>query len=143
MESLLNVLKSFKRNAWMASVDLKDAFFTVPIHESYQKYFKFEWIDKVYKFLGMPNGYSDAMRIFTKILQLVYANLRQKGHLSVVFVDNLYLQRDTETECLENVEATIALLGVWEMACYSCQRGWRASMGGIGGVPAQVACQCG
>ena len=68
MESLLNVLKSFKRNAWMASVDLKDAFFTVPIHESYQKYFKFEWIDKVYKFLGMPNGYSDAMRIFTKIL---------------------------------------------------------------------------
>ena len=120
MESLLNVLKRFKRNAWMASVDLKDAFFTVPIHESYQKYFKFEWIDKVYKFLGMPNGYSDAMRIFTKILKLVYANLRQKGHLSVVFVDDLYLQRDTETECLENVEATIALLGVWEMACYSC-----------------------
>ena len=50
------------------------------------------------------------MRIFTKILKPVYANLRQKGHLSVVFLDDLYLQRDTEAECLGNVEATIALL---------------------------------
>ena len=84
-------------------------FFTVPIHESHQKYFKFEWIDKVYKFLGMSNGYSDAMRIFKKILKPVYANLRQKGNLSVLFVDDSYLQEDTEAECLENGEATIAL----------------------------------
>ena len=38
----------------MASVDLKDVFFTVPIRESHQKYFKLEWKDKVYKFVGMP-----------------------------------------------------------------------------------------
>ena len=49
----------------------------------------------------MPNGYSDTMQIFTKILKPVYANLRQKGHLSVVFVDYSYLQGDTETECSE------------------------------------------
>ena len=94
----------------MASVDLKDAFFTVPIHESHQKLIKFKWIGKVYKFLGMPNGCSDAMRIFTKNLKPVYANLRQKGHLSVVFVDDSYFQGNTETDCLENVEAAIALL---------------------------------
>ena len=108
MESLLDAFKIVKPSAWMASIDLKDAFFTVPIHESHQKYFKFEWIDKVYKFVGMPNGYSDAMQIFTKILKPLYGNLKQKGHLSVVFVDDSYLQR--ETECLRNVEATIALL---------------------------------
>ena len=37
-------------------------------------------------------------------------NLRQKGHLSVVFVDDSYLQRDIETECLRNAEATTALV---------------------------------
>ena len=58
----------------------------------------------------MPNGYLDAMRVFTNILKLVYANLRRKSHLSVIFVDDLYLQGDTETKCLGNVEATIALL---------------------------------
>ena len=94
----------------MTSVDLTNVFFTVPIHESHQKYFKFEWKDKVHKFVGLPNGYSDAMRIFTKILKPVYANLRDKGHLSVLFVDDTYLQGDSETECLGNVEATIVLL---------------------------------
>ena len=58
----------------------------------------------------MPNGCSDAMRIFTKNLKPVCANLRQKGHLSVVFVDDSYFQGNTETDCLENVEAAIALL---------------------------------
>ena len=66
---MLDVFKVIKPNAWMASIDLKDAFFTAPIHESHQKYFKFEWTDKVYKFVGMPNGYSDVMQIFTKILK--------------------------------------------------------------------------
>ena len=76
MKPLLDVSKIIKPNAWGAIVDLKDAFFTVPIHESRQKHFKFEWTDKVYKFVGMPNGYSDTIRIFTKILKPVYANLR-------------------------------------------------------------------
>ena len=65
MESLLDVFKIIKPNAWMASVDIKDGFFTVPIHESYQKYFNFEWKDKVYKFVEMQNGYSDAKMTIT------------------------------------------------------------------------------
>ena len=108
MESFLDVFKVIKPNTWMATVDLKDAFLTVTMHEYHQKYFKLEWI--VYKFVGMLNGYSDVMRIFTKILKPVYANSRQIGHSSVVFVDDSYLQDDTETECLENVEATTVLL---------------------------------
>ena len=57
----------------------------------------------------MSNGYSDAMRIFTKILKHIYANLWQKGHLPFVFVHGSYLQGDTEIEGLENVEAIILL----------------------------------
>ena len=41
--------------------------------------------DKAYKFAGMPNGYSDSMRVFIKILKPAYANLGQKGHLYVAF----------------------------------------------------------
>ena len=72
MESLNDVFKIIKRGVWMASVDLKDAFFTVPVHKLHQKIFMFEWIQKFYKFVGMRNGYSDAMRIFTKILKPVF-----------------------------------------------------------------------
>ena len=55
----------------------------------------------------MPNGYYDAMRIFTKILKPVFGHLRQEGHLSVIFVDESYLQGDTEQECMNNIQATV------------------------------------
>ena len=94
----------------MASVDLKDAFFTIPINEAYQKYFMFEWLEKNYKFIAMLNGFSDAMRVFTKVSKPVYAYLRQQGYMSVIFVDDSYLQGDTKQECLQNIEATVSLL---------------------------------
>ena len=70
----------------------------------------FEWIQKFHKFAGMPNGYSDAMRIFTKILKPVFGHLRQEGHLSVIFVDDSYLQGDMKQECLNNIKASVDLL---------------------------------
>ena len=80
MESLLNVLNIIKPNVYMASVDLKDAFYSLPIHEENQKYFKFAWGDSFYSYRGMPNGYGPAMRIFTKILKPPFSALRRKGH---------------------------------------------------------------
>ena len=110
MESLENVFQIIKKDVWMSSVDLKDAFFTIPVHILHQKHFKFEWFNQFYKFLVMPYGYSDAMRIFTKILKPVFGYLRKQGHLSVVFVDDSYLQADTEQECIKNTNATVNIL---------------------------------
>ena len=110
MKSLSDVFKTIKKDVWMASVDLRDAFFTVPVHISHQKYFKFRWFQNFYKFLGMPNGNSDAMRIFTKILKPVFGHLRNQGHVSAIFVDDSYLQGDTKHECMNNINATIDLL---------------------------------
>ena len=124
MESLDDVFKIIEKGVSMASVDLKDAFFTVPVHKLNQKCFMFEWIQKFCKSVGMPNGYSDAMRIFTNILKPVYGHLRQEGHLSVIFVADSYLQRDTEQECMNNIKATVDLLlnlrvhSTWKEICF-------------------------
>ena len=94
----------------MASVDLKNAFFTIPINEAYQKYFMFEWLEEIYKFIAMPKGFSDAMHVFTKVSEPVYAYLRQQGNMSVIFADDSYLRDDTKQEFLQNIEATASLL---------------------------------
>ena len=107
MEFLTDVFKTTKKDVSMASVDLKDAFFTVSVHISHQKYFKFGWFQNFYKFLGMLNGYSDAIRIFTKILKPVFGYLRNQDHISVIYVDDSYLQEDTKLECMNNINATI------------------------------------
>lgn len=41
MESITHVLNLIQPNVYMASIDLKDAFFSVPIFEDHQKYLKF------------------------------------------------------------------------------------------------------
>ena len=83
MESLQDESKIIQPHCSMASVDLKDGFYSVPIHKDHQKYFKFQWLEKVYKFLGVANEYSEAMHIFTKILKPPF--------LLVTFVDDSYL----------------------------------------------------
>ena len=81
MESIKNVLNMVTPNSFMASVDLKKAFYSIPIQPSHQHLLKFYW-NRAYKFLVMPNGYSDAMRVFTKILKPPFAQLRSEGYLS-------------------------------------------------------------
>ena len=55
MESLLDVFKIIHPNCWMASVDLENVFYTIPIHNAYQKHFRFTRYQKFCKYLGMPN----------------------------------------------------------------------------------------
>ena len=43
MESLGDVLNIIKPDVWMASVDLQDAYYTIPIHPDHQKYLTFSW----------------------------------------------------------------------------------------------------
>ena len=110
MESYHDVQNIIKPNVWMASVDLKDAFYSIPVHRDYQKYFKFFWQGTFYQFQGMPNGVGPAMRLFTKVLKPPFAWLRSKGHMSVVYVNDTYLQGNTQLECFDNIKATVSLL---------------------------------
>ena len=68
MESILDFFKIIKKDVCMASADRKDPFFTIPINDAHQKYFMFGWLEKIYRFIAMPNRFSDAMRVFTKYL---------------------------------------------------------------------------
>ena len=106
----IDVFKIIQPNCRIASVGLKDALYTTPIHNAYQSYFKFMWYQKVQKYLGMPNKYFDAMRIFTKMLKPQFGTLRKHGFISVIFLDDSYLQGNARGECLENVHETLSLL---------------------------------
>ena len=58
----------------------------------------------------MPNGYGPAIRIFTKISKISIFILREKGFLSVVYVDDSYLQGNDYEDCFSNVLKTIEIL---------------------------------
>ena len=45
MESINNILNIIRRSVYMTSIDLKNAFFSVPIHSTRPKYLKFTFDD--------------------------------------------------------------------------------------------------
>ena len=50
------------------------------------------------------------MKVFTKVLKSALSHLREIGCLSVVYVDDSYLQGETFEECLQNITETVKLL---------------------------------
>ena len=77
MDTFRTALKLIRPGSFMASVDLKDAYYSIPIAEEDRKLLMFQWKWKYYQFTCLPtcNGLSSAPRIFTKILKPVYARL--------------------------------------------------------------------
>ena len=110
MESIDQVIDVVRPYVYMASIDLKDAFYSIPIHPEHQKYYKFVVLLKIYQYTCIHNGYGAAMRIFTKVSKVASSRLQSKGFISVVFVDHSYLQGNIYVECLRNIESTIILL---------------------------------
>ena len=99
--------------AWMASVDLKDAYYSIAIHKDFIKFLKLFWEDQYFAFQCLPNGYGPAFRMFTKVLKQQFGYLRSQGHQSVVYVDDSYLQGNSCEACQKNVWVTVHLLQNW------------------------------
>ena len=47
-----------RQNCYMASIDLADAYYTVPVALSDQKYLVFNFEGQLYKYVCLPNGLS-------------------------------------------------------------------------------------
>ena len=109
MDSLKTVLQMVKPGCFLASIDLKNAYYSVPIATADQKYLKFQWRGKLYKYLCFPNVLAFCPRKFTKLLKPVHLRLRQLGHLSASHIDDSYLQGDDYDDCERNVKHTVKI----------------------------------
>ena len=98
-----------KKKVYTASIDLKDAFYSVHVHKNHQAYLTF-FVEEYLKFVCMPNGYGPAMWIFTKISKIPFSTLKEKGFQSVVYIDGLHLQGDDYEDCFSNVLSTTEII---------------------------------
>ena len=100
METLASALQLIKPNCYLAVLDLKDAYYSVPIFKEHRKFLRFQFAGSLYEFTCLPNGLSSAPRVFTKLLKPPFAVLRKKGILLVVYIDDIILIADSK-EALE------------------------------------------
>ena len=91
MESLSNVIQSVNQGDWLASVDLKDAYLHIPIHQDHRKFLRFSINGVRYQWKVLPFGLSTVPRVFTKVLSPVVAALRLRGVHIQPYLDDLLL----------------------------------------------------
>lgn len=110
METFRNALALVTQNCWFASLDLKDAYYSVHIEEMSQEYLKFFWKGQLYKYTAFPNGLACCPRLFTKLLKPAFSHLHRFGFLSTCFIDDSLLLGQTKEECADNVVQTLEVL---------------------------------
>ena len=110
METLTAALNLIKQDCLMASVDLKDAYYGVPVYEEFRKFLRFIWNGQLYQFTCLPNGLSCAPRKYTKMMKPVYASLRRTGHSITGFLDDMLIVADSDSALADSVQRVLEML---------------------------------
>ena len=91
MEGLRDVKNMLSDKDLMCKLDLKDAYFTVPLSTRSRKLVRFWWKGKLYEFLCIAFGLGPASRIFTKLLKVPISILRRLNIRLIIYLDDLLL----------------------------------------------------
>jgi hypothetical protein len=78
LEYRATVLNLMRPNCFMATIDLQDAYFMIPVADSYKKYLRFEFNGTLYEFNCLPFGLSTTPYVFTNIMKQVVASIRAR-----------------------------------------------------------------
>ena len=97
-------------NSFMARIDLKNAYFLIPMHNDSRKFLRFYFKNQLYEFLVLSFGLNTARYIFTKIIKPVVIFLRSKDFLSVVYLDDFLCIGQNFQKCFDNLQTSRALL---------------------------------
>ena len=107
MESIHTCTQLMRPECYIASIDLQDAYYLIPIDTEHQKYLKFMWREKLYQFTCLAQGLSSAPRLFTKLIKPIFSQLRGKGHISSGYIDDFFLLGHSIADCQFNIDDTM------------------------------------
>ncbi|KAK2895968.1 hypothetical protein Q8A73_015456 [Channa argus] len=100
MLTTASVLRSVRPGDWLSSVDLKDAYFHIPVAMQHRKFLRFSFLGVRYQYNCLPFGYSLAPRTFSKCLETALAPLRAAGMRVLFYLDDLLLLAPSREQAL-------------------------------------------
>ena len=110
METLKNLKHLLRQGDLMVKIDLKDAYFTVPLAENSRKYIRFLWEGNLYEFLCLTFGLGPAPRIFTKLLKVPISFLRRLKIRLIIYIDDILIMGADLAEILMARDSVLAVL---------------------------------
>ena len=61
------MLPLLRPGIFMTKLDIKDAYYSVTIHQPDQTFLKFHFNNTLFQYNALPNGYTEAPETFTKL----------------------------------------------------------------------------
>lgn len=110
METLKSVIANVKRSDWLIAIDLKDAYFHVPIRESHRKFLRFACQNRRFQYKVMPFGLSPAPRVFTKILAPIAEFLHVREIRIFPYIDDILIMAENRQLAENQKNMAIQLL---------------------------------
>lgn len=109
MENIEVVKNLITPNCFMASLDWKDAYYSVKIHPKYRKYLRFYWRGKLYQFTCLPNGLKSAPRMFTKIAKIPISQSRKQGATVSTYIDDSFIKAQLLEQTRQSVKTVVKI----------------------------------
>ena len=81
---------------WLGKIDLKNAYFMIPVWKDHRKYLQFVWKGSLLEFACLPFGLAAAPRLFTKVLKPVVALLRRAAVCLIIYLDDLLFMNQSK-----------------------------------------------
>ena len=109
METASSVLLSVRKGDFLASIDLKDAYFQIPVHVSSRKWLRFISNGMVHQFKVLCFGLSTAPQVFTRIFAAVTAWAHACGVRLLRYLDDWLVLASTEARARQHVRDLLSL----------------------------------
>ena len=109
MDTIKDVLLMITPGCYFASIDFKHAYFSVPVASCFRHMLCFLWQGETYCFTCLPQGFSPAPRIFTKLLKPALSYLRSRGIQIICYIDDCIIIADTPKLLTESVTLAATL----------------------------------
>ena len=110
MEGIHMLKDTLKPGDWMTKVDLKDAYFMIPMASHHRRLLRFQWQGETYQFNCLPFGLSSAPWVFTKTTRPVVAILRSLGLRLIIYIDDILIMATSPKVAREHTAGLIFLL---------------------------------
>ena len=109
METVSSVLLSVREGDFLASIDLQDAYFQIPVHQSSRKLLRFLSEGTVYQFKALCFGLLTAPQVFTSVFTAVSAWAHSHGIRLLRYLDDWLVLASSEAEARQNVQDLLSL----------------------------------
>ena len=111
MVTVAQVRATLSKGDWLASLDLQDAYWHVPIHARYRRFLAFQVGSETFQFTRLPFGLSLAPRVFTKLSKVVSTVLAKMGVTTLMYLDDWLVYSPSKEKTLTNVRVAMKVLG--------------------------------